>query len=483
MTITRIAFCDKRFRDRFGETGVALIMVLIALFVITLLGFALTGMGMVAMTMTTNDREGAEAFYIADAGIEHAKALLLSQGWNSFDGFLQAGDGVACSGDELATAPGLPTIITAPYAPVAELVPAAGRPFPPAGTYWVAVCDDHQVESTTNNPPDLPNNDPNADVNGTILVRSTGIGRDGATATLEILLGRRELPALLVCGSLRLNGNPEIMGDAGGIHADGTLEINGNPCAEQYFSSSGSINQSGTPQGGAACSAGAEDLRSGEEPIDCPVMDFPGLRPQADYILANDGNIYDQGGNPVVLPGWNWDPGGVRWVAGNDIPQGTYYAEGSINISGNPGSGPPGTPPLPLTLIADGYVEISGNPTIIPKIGGSPPYAVVAGTDLKMNGNPANAYTGVFYAGDQIDFGGNPQIQGQVIAANQGDCGYPCDPGDPNENRVELDGDGFMSVSGNPSITYDGGSGLAGAEVTDWRECRGPDPANPCGAP
>ena len=483
MAMDRIAFCNERFADRPGEKGVALIMTLFSLLVVTLLGLALTTTGMLALTVTTNDREGAEALYIADAGIEHAKALLLSQEWNSFDGFLQVGDGAACSGDELATAPGFPTLIQAPYPPAPELVPAAGLPFPPAGSYSVTVCDDHQFESTTNDPPDLPNNDPDSDVNGSILVRSTGIGRDGATTTLEILLARRELPAILVCGNLRIHGNPSVMGDAGAIHANGTLDIPGNPCAEQYFSSSGSIYESGTPQGGVGCSSGAADLRSGEEGFDCPVIDLPGWRPQVDYILANDGNIYDQGGNPVALADWAWDPGGVRWVAGGNIPQGSYYAEGNINISGNPGSGPPGTPPLPLTLIAEGYVEISGNPTMIPEIGGSPAYAVVAGTDLKVNGNPANPYTGVFYARDQIEFSGNPQIQGQVIAADQGDCGYPCDPNNPNDrNLVQWQQDDFIGVSGNPTITYDGG-GLGITGVTDWRECRGPDPVNPCGAP
>ena len=58
-----------------AERGVALITSLLALGLISLLGLALTGTGIEAVTITTNTQQATEVLYIADAGIEHARAL------------------------------------------------------------------------------------------------------------------------------------------------------------------------------------------------------------------------------------------------------------------------------------------------------------------------------------------------------------------------------------------------------------------------
>ena len=50
---------------------------------------------------------------------------------------------------------------------------------------------------------------------------------------------------------------------------------------------------------------------------------------------------------------------------------------------------------------------------------------MVAGTDLKINGNPGTIYEGIHYAGHQIGFSGNPNINGQVFAYNEVDTPYP----------------------------------------------------------
>jgi hypothetical protein len=39
-----------------------------------------------------------------------------------------------------------------------------------------------------------------------------------------------------------------------------------------------------------------------------------------------------------------------------------------------------------------------------------------------------------------------------------------------------------MTITGNPTVTYNG-NGLFGARAIAWRECRGTDAAQPCGAP
>ena len=53
-----------------------MIMALFALLILTVLGLALTNVGIVDVRLTSNDRDSAEALYIADAGIAHAKGRL-----------------------------------------------------------------------------------------------------------------------------------------------------------------------------------------------------------------------------------------------------------------------------------------------------------------------------------------------------------------------------------------------------------------------
>ncbi len=463
---------------RSAERGQALIVAILALLVLTLLGLALTSMSMVSMTVSINDREAGEAFYAADSGVAHAVAILESQPWSDFDHALQRGDGRGCTGDELAPMPS-----PAPeLAPAAELIPVGGRAFPPAGRYEVRVCDDDSLERSSQRPPVLPDSDPNHDANARVLIRSTGTGGYGASATVEALLTRVELPGLLVDGNLRLSGNTTVMGAGGSVHANGSLDLLGTPCAQQYFSASGSVS-GGSAQGGGGCSAAAADVRPLQDQVSVPVLAPARLRQRAGYILGADGQIRDQAGTPLALAGWSWDSGGKRWFGGPDIAGGAYYVEGNVEISGNPGNVVPTSIPLALTLFAEGSVDFRGAPRIVPALTGYPAYTVVAGADVRLSGEPGASYTGLFYATDQLDFTGSPTLVGQVIAKNAGDLGFPSVPTDPAQNNLVQRQEGGMALGGNARIFYYGAGGLAAVAVTGWRECRGVDPDDPCGLP
>ncbi len=447
------------------ERGIVLLVSILALLLLTLLGLALTTMGIVATNISTNAWENSEAFYIADSGITHAKALIFDSATDP-DVFLQAGNGIACDGDELSG------VAVGPITSIA----AGGHPFPPGGRYEVQVCDD---DESNLNPPDF---DPNTDINGRFRVLSTGFGRNGSVAALELIVGSNAAPAILVEGNLRINGNPKIQGQNGAAQANGQLELNGNPKAEQAFNAGGAATISGGPKTGPPPDYDDDpaDINSGEEAVEAPDLEPQDLRPSADSILGSDGLIRDQSGavigNATGGPWkrWSWDPGGQRWVAGNNIPQGTYYAEGNIDVSGNPGI----SSPLPLTLIAEGWIDISGNPDIIPSLTqGSVSYTLVAGTDLSISGSPNFPSPGLYFAGDQLKILGNPTMNGRVIAADSDDQPFP-NPG--GINLVVLSG-GFMEISGSPIITFDDDSdGLIIPTVASWRECRGADPTNPC---
>lgn len=452
-----------------SQRGVVLPISLLALMMITLLGLALTTTSMISTRASTNDRQASDAFYLAESGIAHAKGLILNQGLD-FDTYLQAGDTNGCTGDELSATPVFPFSAEDKITSIA----AGGEAFG-SGRYEVMVCDD-----------DDDDNDPNDDNNDKILVVSTGYGADGASATLETVITNSPFPAIVSDGNLKIMGNPDILGTHGGIQANGNLEIGGNACAEQYFSSGGSITISGAPKTGELCAGSGSydsprDARPTEEPAEIPTLNPIDFKSEADYILGIDGSVKDDLGNTLKAPGsgkwgkWDWNGGDKEWkLTGDPVLSGTYYSEGSIAISGSPGS--PGSP-VSLTLIAEGWIDISGSPEMTPALTtGGVTYAAIAGSDLKISGNPSNGYQGVWYVKDQLAFSGNPTINGQIVCLNEEDVKFPDSNG---RNLVELQ-NGVMVISGNFTITFDGGDALSYLDQSAWRECRGSNPATPC---
>jgi hypothetical protein len=461
------------------ERGTALIGVILALLVITIVGIGITLLGMVNVTMGTNERQGSESFYLADAGISQAERLFRARASSNLDTILQSGNLLACDGDELAAAPqGLGWAA----ADTIQSVANGGQVFAPAGRYEVRVCDDHAEEmAAPADPPDLPNANPNEDKNDRVRIVSTGFGRDNSMATIEMFVTARPLPAILIDGNARMNGNPRVMGDVGAIHANGTLDLPGTPCAEQYFSSSGAITGDG--QGGAGCTNGQADYRPGSDPIEVPSINPADFIPLATYQMnAQNCQVRNAAGlllnDPATKKWGNWDcdDGGQRWVfsAGAGLLPGTYYSTGNIGISGSPGSL---AVPISMTLIAQGWIDISGNPNFAPNLSqNGVSYSAIAGRDLKIGGNPALPYSGVMYARDQINFSGNPNMNAQVIADNQGDLPFP----NPGTNLVVRTAGGFMEISGNPNINFSGAGAFVTVAINSWRECRGLNLADPC---
>ena len=327
-----------------------------------------------------------------------------------------------------------------------------------SGQYTVSVCDDDDGDSDTN-----------ADANGVVRVVSVGTGSDNATATLELTLGTQDLPAVLVNGNLRINSATTIMGEGGAVHSNGNLELGGSDaCAQLYFSTSGTIGASPVGNTGAACDETGEgnmDARAGEATIDVPTVDFDTLKDNVDYILKDNGTIYQVSTMLTLSIGscgcgsWSWsDP---KWEIDSAV-NGSFYAEDTAITVGNVS----GT----ASFVADGYIEVSGNPAdLSPDLtvdGVS--YAMAAGYDLKLNGNADTSnIEGVFYTNHQLDISGNPNINGQLIAADLADGGFP-----PDGNNLVSLSSGWMEFSGNPSITYSGGGGFGALLASGWREVR-----------
>jgi Tfp pilus assembly protein PilX len=155
-----------------------LITAIFSILLATVIGFALYYSSTIAFTIALNDRDNTEAFYLADAGFNHANALLNKVPQSQFTAVLRAGaNATPDSGDELSVPPTFGLWTNAPKAFRQAIrnrggvtnFGAGGR-----GRYWVSVKNDTATGET-----------PTTDSNGILIITSTGIGRDGSTATIE----------------------------------------------------------------------------------------------------------------------------------------------------------------------------------------------------------------------------------------------------------------------------------------------------------
>jgi hypothetical protein len=503
-----------------SERGAALVFALFGLATLTVLGLGLTSMGMMATKMTSNERDTQQAIALADAGLAHARKLITFQEWDSpnMTPFIAGGDGVACNGDELAQAPAVGALPAGYPTLFIQSAATGGQAFG-AGSYRVYVCDDH----LTDRDPDTNVLDvnPNADVNKRILVRSVGTTLNGATASVEQVFGANTVPALLVNGPLSVRGDVDVTGSGGIIHSNGTMDIVGNSvCAEQYFSSTQQIT-GGIPEGGAGCNEDGE-VRPGSAPINIRQIYPSNYRLMADYWLTtvilpngpggslrvngqvrrNTSGVYpapnDAAFTVVPTPaGWTFSDNRYVWSTNGGtataMPRAIYYATTNVSLGGNVDATvlPPPVPiaPLPgttpgMTILSEGWVQIGGGAHLISKLNVSSlgPVTIVASTDIDVAGNAGCGagvicHNGLYYARHQIEMSGTPIVSGQVVALNQADTISPTGvlPGVNAINLVPLVF-GYMKISGNPSIRYNGG-GMTGTRALSWHECRS-NPAN-----
>ena len=510
--------------DPRSERGVSMVFTLLSLSMVTLVGLTLASVGLSTLNMATAEAETSETLAIADAGIEHAKQLVLYQEWESLNVFLGRGDGLGCTFDELAGVPTGPLPGPYPAAGTAgNWIPATGRTFG-AGRYYVQLCDNHITEQVLVTPG--PDADPNIDVDKVVRVRSVGFGPGGSRAAIESTFGAAAMPAVVVNGNLEVKGNPTVTGPAGSIHANGTLLLSGNPCTYVYYASVAGTTQTGNVQGGSDCTAAGVDSR----PFS-PKLNIPSLTPLAvarravasgvvvttllpkgwtDPVnspgincVSNDGCAYyglpgstGVASTLVAYPptapgpipaGWTYANNGKTWSSKGETQAGTYYVVGNADIQANTGGVGGGT--ASLSVLAEGSISANGNPDVVPHatIYLMGPILMIAGHDLDLGATFDAAYEGLFYARHQLDIKGSPTLNGQVIALNEADTDYE------SKNPVTRT-NGVMTIGGSPRINYSG-NGLTSVRALTWRECRGAwtgtvvnagvmtVPGTPCGAP
>jgi hypothetical protein len=306
--------------------------------------------------------------------------------------------------------------------------------------------------------------------------------------------------AFMTGGDLTINGNPNTFGVTGGIHANGRVDMSGNPTLQDAcLSSSNGIDLGGTLNHPADCeSPGAQ---APEEIPEIVPRDFWWT---SQYDLCPSGAVKAGPSHPTLgntvgnspctgqtlvadassgYRGWVYngccdEKEWAKWDYGtNTAYHGVYYFhEGTVRVPSNPGTN---TNPWRVTIIASsrgtcpanvaGDVFLSGQMVMHPYTDEALAFSdnttlVVAGRDVEWGGNGRIKQPGIVAAHEQIKVNGNPIIedQGTYLAEDA------CDSADlSNIHSTEITGEpvfhhngelltSWITQNGPPVILIDG---------------------------
>ena len=424
------------------ERGIALVAVLLLLMMMSALGLALAVNGETETLIARNQIAGMQAQAAAEGGLNHAVEVATEYifDWksNGFASSSLAVDAVLTNAD----AGSLNGLAMNTSLDIADGFNAS---------YQVTILDDEDDGAGEDG-------DPLNDVNNVLLIRATGLAKDGTKVVLEALISPQELGAIVTNGDLMLTGNASIEGSAGSVHSNGDLTIDGNSVSvEQDVSSTGELDcddpcdqVEGTATGGAP-----------EVPV--PPVHASDYLVWADYILTDDGTMTDAAGTVLCTwdsktscNNWDWTAASGTWsINSNTTTEGTYYVQGHATVSGSPGST---KNPAPISIIAEGSIEISGSPKLAPD---TPELLFVTDQDLKITGTidvvgEAALVQGQMLVRGQASILGNASLDGQLLVEDQ-------PVGDLVESNL---------VGGSVVITYTGGLGGSVFTVSSWRDVR-----------
>jgi Tfp pilus assembly protein PilX len=394
------------------ESGTAL---LASVLLVTLL----TGAAMAAVMTTSVNQNISEniltskqAFYRADAGIQHAKIFLTqNQGnWNTY-----------------ASAQAQTLL---PYTALAS-----------TGGYSVTVQDGG---------------------GGSLLIISTGTASGNAQTVIQSLVARSGTTyspryAFVTGNNFKFAAAASIAGTSCGVHANGDLTITSSPTISADATASGAYSVTGTPII-SGTTGGGKPL----EPI--PVIQPADFYAYRDWLLTSvgpDGKVYDK--NNVLLAtntwnGWTYNASPPYWRLANSSPlNGTHYVVGNVWITGHSASGVTNNPWI-ATIIATGSidVEVSTNLTVrapLPTDGSlyhpeTKDILFLAGRDVEIDSpGSGQSFQGLIIAYEQVSIENpTPFLTGAVIAQDLATV------------SAEVDVDSGIRTS--LSLTYNGNMGF-----------------------
>lgn len=374
------------------ERGSALIVVATLMALVAALAAGLSLGASTVVLVAGNHAATVQTRAAADAGAEHALAAVLAvlPRWQS--------EGLA------SPALALPDLLEQGRlwrAAQAEGFPSGWQPFGGAA-YTVAVVDDDAPERALG-PADVAaigeDGHPAHDANGRVVIRAVAGRAQGASATVEAVLGLVPLPAALLAGRTRI-GAAALAGIDGSIHVAGDLEIDGPLVAAGPVEATGRLDAAVRPVTAARVSGWVRR-------VPFPEVRPEDLRARADLVLRADG------GGTASSATWAFAAG--TWTL-TSAPSGpaTVFVEGDAVLDV---TGPP-VEPVRLSLVATGSVLVRGAFSIRPAAGG---LLIVAGRDVRIEGAlDADGEEGLIAAGEQVAIVGPAHIRGNVLAAGRG---------------------------------------------------------------
>lgn len=459
-----------------SQRGIALIIVLLLMAVMSGLatGFALNGQ--VEVAMAGNEVYFAGARAAAEAGLNRAVQRIIADTTND----LLAGADQLTDIDPAAA-------VNDDNGSIAFLMASAGPYALDADgqyTYDIEILDDDDpalYSSPLSNAQkalmgEMVTDSHDVDDNDRLILRATGYGPKGTVVRLSRVLESIQNitttpatslnPAILVNGDLNVSGSINLQGDEGSVHANGDLTISGNAAVV-----SGDATSSGDFTHNESWHAGGAQ-GSGYPTVNIPDIEATDYSAHADYILTSGGVIQYGPSHPDVVAGTatvnavcvcagsGWTTSGGNWsVSGNTVMTGTFYAEGNVTISGSPGKK---GAEIALSVIATGSISITGTPKLRPE--NDARLQFVTDGDLVIAGNvdldDATAVEGQILVREQMSISGNPDFQGRILVQNV-----------TTDGAAQSSVVATNSVSGNPTITYNGTLGaieVPGTSTTDY---------------
>ncbi len=443
-----------------SEQGIALVIVLLLMAVISALATGLTVTSQMEVAMAQNEMYYVGARAAAEAGLNRARAAIVA---DTTTNLLAGQDGAVDDATPAAT-------VNADNGNIDFLLtggPTYALDANGQYTYTIQILDDDDpsLYATALSAPQLvamgaENGNGYINTNDRLVLQATGSGPNGTTVRLRRLISSIDTlvapppvappagvnAAIVVDGNLTISGNPNVNGSNGSVHANGDMSISGNPTITQNAFASGTYSTSGSPNVGGSSGGG-------QPTVTVPEVNASDYLFLATHILTTGGQVQTLDNPSTVAneaatcnaPCLNWSFSGGNWsISGNSATSGTFYAQGtgSVRISGNPGSA---KTPIELSIIAEGSIEISGNPYLKPQ--NSSLYQFVTNGDLKLGGNvdiDPTTVEGQSLVRDQLMISGNPDIRGRIIVKNHTTVS-------PIENIVSS-----SVISGNPEVTYNG---------------------------
>ena len=445
-----------------------MIGVLLLLLIVSTSTAALVVSGRTEIAISQNHEMATQAQVAAEAGLNHAVDVVLTSlrqwqpnGFATPDGAMT---GLLLGPDNLSG-----TVATDADNGSLE---ATGIPRPPgrvalAGAlgaqYEARVYDeDDPARGLTLTAADLvriaENNQSTTDGNTQIVVQAVGYATDGSATTLEALIVPVDAPAIVANGDLTVQGNPDVVGANGSVHANADLNLGGSATVSVNATAAGTYNESGNPTIGGY-TGGAQS------PQPVPQVNALDYKPLADYILTSVGTMTDGTGTITICNAWidatACETAGYMWVfagangwtatsVGANSDGYTYYAETDLTMTGNTGTN---GNPLNITLIAEGNIDIAGNGVLEAD---TPGLLFVTDKDLKMVGGKDQVGAEArILVGEQLSLLGNTSLRGQVVIEDAASTSNLV-----TDNRV----------GGNARLTNNATLMGTGFVATGWRE-------------